>query len=97
MDEAPPPEEDFSGIPIAERLAHKSWKARVHGYEALCKTFAATASEADPAFKPYLQNPDILKKIVTDSNVVAQEKGVEVIINLIKFAGEHAARSVCHP
>ncbi|QRV72838.1 CLASP amino-terminal protein [Ceratobasidium sp. AG-Ba] len=93
MDGAPPPEEDFSGIPIGERLVHKNWKARVHGYEALVKIFQATASEDDPAFRPYISNSDLLKKIVTDSNAVAQEKGIEVVLALVEFAGENAART----
>jgi len=93
MDGAPPPEEDFSALPIPERLAHKNWKARVSGYEALVKTFQATPSENDPAFKPYISNPETLKKIVTDANAVAQEKGVETVIAFVKFAGEKATRT----
>ena len=93
MDDGPPPvEEDFSSLPIAERLAHKNWKARLHGYESLIKIFAATGSETDPAFRPYIQNPELLKKMVTDSNVVAQEKGVDAVFHLVKYAGEYAAR-----
>ena len=91
MDGPPPQEEDFSSLPVADRLAHKNWKARVSGYETLIKTFQTTASDTDPAFKPYLSNPDILKKIVTDANAVAQEKGVECVLNFVKFAGENAA------
>ena len=62
-DGAPPPEEDFNAIPISDRLSHKNWKARVSAYEALVKTFQTTASDSDPAFKPYINNPDTLKKI----------------------------------
>ncbi|KAG9118686.1 Microtubule-associated protein, microtubule dynamics during spindle orientation, partial [Ceratobasidium sp. 392] len=93
MDGAPPPEEDFSGIPIGERLVHKNWKARVHGYEALVKMFQATASEDDPAFRPYISNSDLLKKIATDANAVAQEKGLDALLALVEFAGESAART----
>lgn len=93
MDGPPPPEEDFSSIPIAERLSHKNWKARVNGYESLAKTFENTASDTDPAFKPYINNLDILKKFATDSNAVAQEKGVECLVALVKFAGETAVKT----
>lgn len=93
MDGPPPQEEDFSGIPIPDRLAHKNWKARVSAYEALIKIFQNTADDSDPAFKLYINQPDILKKVVTDSNAVAQEKGVECVITLVKFAGETAART----
>ena len=93
MDGQPPQEEDFSILSIEDRLSHKNWKARVSAYETLVKTFQLTASETDPAFRPYISNPDLLKKIVTDSNAVAQEKGIECVIAFIKFAGENAART----
>ncbi|KAF8077979.1 microtubule associated protein [Lyophyllum atratum] len=93
MDGPPPQEEDFSLIPIHDRLSHKNWKARVSAYEALVKTFQTTASDTDPAFKPYINNPDLLKKIATDSNAVAQEKGVECLVAFVKFAGETAAKT----
>lgn len=93
MDDPPQKEEDFTTIPIADRLAHKNWKARVSAYESLVKTFQNSASDSDPAFKPYLNNPDLLKKIAIDSNAVAQEKGVECLVALVKFAGENAART----
>ncbi|ESK96943.1 spindle pole body [Moniliophthora roreri MCA 2997] len=93
MDGPPPPEEDFSSMPISDRLAHKNWKARVSAYESLVKTFQNTASDDDPVFKPYINNSDLLKKIATDSNAVAQEKGVECLVALVKFAGETAAKT----
>lgn len=91
--DGPAPEEDFSSIPIFERLVHKNWKARVNAYEALVKAFQSSASDEDPVFKPYVGNSDLLKKIATDSNVVAQEKGVESLVALVKFAGEAASRT----
>jgi cytoskeleton-associated protein 5 len=78
---------------ISERLAHKNWKARVNAYEALIKTFQTTASDTDPAFKPYINHPDLLKKIATDSNAVAQEKGLECLVALVKFSGETSAKT----
>mgnify|MGYP001354236376 CR=1 FL=1 len=93
MDGPPPPEEDFSTLPIADRLAHKNWKARVNGYESLIKTFQNTASEADPAFKPYLRDTDLLKKFAADANAVAQEKGVECLVAFVKFSGESSAKT----
>lgn len=93
MDGPPPQEEDFSTLSISDRLAHKNWKARVNGYEALIKTFQTTASDTDPAFKPYINNGDLLKKIATDSNAVAQEKGVECLVALVKFSGESSAKT----
>lgn len=93
MDGPPPTEEDFSVLPISERLAHKNWKARVSGYESLIKTFQNTGSDTDPAFKPYLYNPDLLRQIALDTNAVAQEKGIECLLMLVKFAGQTAAKT----
>lgn len=93
MDGPPPQEEDFTSLPIPERLAHKNWKARVSGYEALIKAFQTSASDNDPVFKPYISNSDLLKKIATDGNAVAQEKGVECLVALIKYAGETAVKT----
>ncbi|EFI28381.1 microtubule associated protein [Coprinopsis cinerea okayama7 len=93
MDGPAPPEEDFTTLPISDRIAHKNWKARVSGYEALIKTFQNTASDTDPAFKPYISNTDLIKKFATDANAVAQEKGVESLVALVKFAGETAAKT----
>lgn len=93
MDGPPPPEEDFSTLSIADRLVHKNWKARVSAYESLIKSFQTSASDTDPVFKPYISNPDLLKKIATDANAVAQEKGVECLVSLVKFAGETAAKT----
>lgn len=93
MDGPPPQEEDFSQLPISDRLKHKNWKARVSAYEQLVKTFQTTTSDVDPAFKPYLSNPDLLKSMVTDANAVAQEKGVECVVSFVKFSGETAART----
>ncbi len=93
MDGPPPPEEDFSTLPISERLSHKNWKARVSAYESLVKIFQTTASDTDPAFKPYINNSDLLKKIATDSNAVAQEKGVECLVAFVKYAGETATKT----
>ena len=93
MDGPPPQEEDFSQIPIADRLAHKNWKARVSAYESLIKSFQTSASDNDPIFKPYIHSNDLLKKIVTDANAVAQERGIECLVSLVKYAGETAANS----
>lgn len=94
MEGGPTPEEDFSGLSIAERLAHKNWKARVNGYEYLSKAFSQTGDESDPVFKPYLQNPETLKKMALDANAVAQEKGLECVLSFVKFSGELAAKYV---
>jgi cytoskeleton-associated protein 5 len=87
-----PVDEDFSGIPIAERLAHKNWKARVDGYSALVKAFGISAEETDAVFEPYKRNPDVLKRMAMDSNAVAQDRALDVLLAFVKFAGVTAAQ-----
>jgi len=60
-------------LPIEEKLVHKLWKARLNGYEEATKQFK-TWDEDDPKWKSY---QGLAKKMVTDSNAVAQEKGLE--------------------
>ena len=68
----PPPEPDFSSLSMGERLVHKVWKARAGAYEELV-TSMATSMEADSIAKEHLP---LLKKMVVDSNVMAQGKGI---------------------
>ncbi|CED83658.1 Microtubule-associated protein [Phaffia rhodozyma] len=92
MDGAPPPEEDFTTIALPERSVHKNWKARLSAYTDLTSKFGLTTSDEDPFFRIYLSDPDLLKKWATDSNVVAQEKGVEALSTLVRESGENSAR-----
>lgn len=62
-------------------------------YEALIKVFKRTSDEDDPAFKPYLSNPEILKKAALDSNAVAQEKAAECICQFVQWVGKAASRT----
>lgn len=36
------------------------------------EAIAATGDEFNPVFRPYLQSPDVLKKMAADANVVAR-------------------------
>src|SRR6478752_6181087 len=64
-------EEDFSKLPLPDRFAHKNWKVRKDGYEAAVKEFELTPDESDPTFKPFIQDPGLLKAAAGDSNVAA--------------------------
>ncbi|CAG8484013.1 10579_t:CDS:10 [Racocetra fulgida] len=69
------PEEDYSSLPLTERITHKVWKVRVAAYEELTKKF----SQADPnesEFRPY---EGFMKNIATDANAVAQETGLSTL------------------
>lgn len=52
--------------------------------------FTKSASETDACFRPFLDNPGIYKKIVTDSNVVAQEAGISSLVAFLEFGGSEA-------
>ncbi|XP_065221041.1 protein mini spindles isoform X2 [Planococcus citri] len=74
---------DYIKLPLDERCVHKSWKARVHGYEEATKQFRKIADEKSPEWSKYL---GLIKKFVGDSNVAAQEKGLEASLAYIENA-----------
>ena len=69
----------------------KNWKARLSAYNELIVTFQKSSSDDDPIFTPYLSNVDLLKRIVTDSNAAAQDKGLEALTELLKQSGTSSA------
>ncbi|CAG8557067.1 17160_t:CDS:10, partial [Dentiscutata erythropus] len=64
------PEEDYSSLPLTERITHKVWKVRVGAYEELSKKFSQADPSHESEFRPY---DGFLKNIATDANAVAQE------------------------
>ncbi|KAL8977902.1 MAG: hypothetical protein Q9177_006537, partial [Variospora cf. flavescens] len=85
-------EEDFSSLPLPDRFTHKNWKVRKQGYEDAAKTFETTPDESDPAFRPFLQDSGLWKGAVTDSNVAAQQDGINALCAFLKFGGQDACR-----
>ncbi|KAG1428216.1 hypothetical protein G6F58_000673 [Rhizopus delemar] len=74
-------EEDFSSFSIIDRLQHKSWKARVSAYEELAQSFHKALQNSDfDTFEPHL------KKMVTDTNAVAQEVALTAILEYVANA-----------
>jgi protein STU2 len=88
---ADPSQEDFSQLPLPDRFAHKNWKVRKEGYEAAAKEFERTPDESDPAFRPFLQDPGLLKDAAGDSNVAAQQEGLTSLCAFLKYGGSQAA------
>ncbi|KAL8281038.1 hypothetical protein RQP46_006717 [Phenoliferia psychrophenolica] len=86
-------DDEFSSLSIEDRLANKSWKARLSAYSELIDTFARTTDETDPAFGPFFGYPAGVKDWVRDSNAVSQEKGVEAACSLVQWGGKQAAKS----
>ncbi|KAG8012323.1 Cytoskeleton-associated protein 5, partial [Nibea albiflora] len=59
------------------------WKARLNGYEEALKLFQRIGDEKSPEWGKYL---GLIKKFVTDSNAVAQLKGLEAALAFIENA-----------
>lgn len=72
---------EYQKLIVEDRVVHKLWKARVHGYEELTKTFRQIDDEKSPEFAKYL---GLVKKFVVDSNVVGQEKGLEATLAFVE-------------
>lgn len=70
-------------LPLEERLVHKSWRARLHGYEECVKTFQCIDDEKSSEWNKYV---GFIKKFVMDSNAVAQEKGLEATLAFVENA-----------
>ncbi|KAL8734648.1 MAG: hypothetical protein Q9166_001304 [cf. Caloplaca sp. 2 TL-2023] len=83
-------EEDFSSLPLPDRFTHKNWKVRKQGYEDAAKVFEATPDESDPAFRPFLLDSGLWKGAVTDSNVAAQQDGINAMCAFLKYGGQQA-------
>ncbi|KYQ51976.1 Cytoskeleton-associated protein 5 [Trachymyrmex zeteki] len=74
---------EYVKLPLEERCAHKSWRARLHGYEECVKTFQCIDDEKSPEWNKYI---GFIKKFVQDSNAAAQEKGLEATLAFIENA-----------
>lgn len=79
-------------LSFCSKHSRQAWKARVSAYEELVRIFSRTASDSDPAFRLYTRNPDLVKAMVTDSNAVAQEKGVDAARAFVEFGGKSAGK-----
>ncbi|KAH8890304.1 ARM repeat-containing protein [Thozetella sp. PMI_491] len=86
-------EEDFSSLPLTDRWVHKVWKVRKQAYEDAAKMFENTPDEHDPAFRPFNQDPGLLKSAAADSNVAAQQEGLAALCAYLKFGGKDGLRS----
>ncbi|KAL8742289.1 MAG: hypothetical protein Q9190_005204 [Brigantiaea leucoxantha] len=89
-------EEDFSSLPLPDRFCHKNWKVRKGGYEDAVKAFEVTPDESDPAFRPFLQDSSLWKGAVADSNVAAQQDGINALCAFLKFGGREACTRSRH-
>ncbi|XP_047538728.1 protein mini spindles isoform X1 [Vanessa atalanta] len=82
-------ENEYKKLPTEEKCVHKLWKARVAGYEEAIKLFNQIDDEKAPEWNKFL---GLIKKFVTDSNAVAQEKGLEAALVFVENCG-HAGKT----
>uniref|UniRef100_A0A8C8GYV5 TOG domain-containing protein n=1 Tax=Oncorhynchus tshawytscha TaxID=74940 RepID=A0A8C8GYV5_ONCTS len=80
---------DWMKLPVDQKCEHKVWKARLNGYEEALKLFQRI-DDASPEWAKY---QGIIKKFVTDSNSVAQLKGLEAVLAYVENA-HMASRTV---
>ncbi|XP_066504885.1 cytoskeleton-associated protein 5 isoform X2 [Hoplias malabaricus] len=90
---------EWMKLPIDQKCEHKVWKARLNGYEEALKLFQRIGDEKSPEWGKYL---GLIKKFVTESNAVAQLKGLEAALVFIenahvagKTTGEVVSGVVC--
>ncbi|CAL9697086.1 unnamed protein product [Knipowitschia caucasica] len=85
---------EWMKLPIDQKCEHKVWKARLNGYEEALKLFNRIHDEKSPEWGKYL---GLIKKFVTESNAVAQLKGLEaalVFVDKAHVAGKTAGEVV---
>ncbi|KAJ6636203.1 Protein mini spindles [Pseudolycoriella hygida] len=79
---------EFRKLAVEERCAHKLWKARLHGYEEAIKIFSGIDDEKSPEWNKF---HGLIKKFVTDSHAMAQERGLEATLIYVENCG-HAGK-----
>ncbi len=77
---APEEDQEYLKLPVEERCVHKLWKARQSGYDDAVKLFNQWDGD-EAGWKKY---NGIVKKFVTDTNAIAQEKGLEAALAYIE-------------
>ncbi|XP_028170913.1 protein mini spindles [Ostrinia furnacalis] len=82
-------ENEYKKLPTDDKCVHKLWKARLAGYEEAIKLFNQIDDEKSPEWNKYL---GLIKKFVTDSNAVAQERGLEAALVFVENCG-HAGKT----
>ncbi|KAJ2084393.1 hypothetical protein H4R24_000023 [Coemansia sp. RSA 988] len=77
-------EEDYSSLPLEQRLTHKVWKVRMNAYNDL----KSELKQLDPGGQAgqFSNYENYLSKMVLDSNMAAQESGVNAVIAFVENA-----------
>jgi protein STU2 len=80
-------EEDYSSLPLPDRWTHKNWKVRKEAYESAAKEFDKAQGENDPTVRTFIQDPNLWKSAVADSNVAAQQEALGSLCSWLQIAG----------
>ncbi|AAS51096.1 ACL132Cp [Eremothecium gossypii ATCC 10895] len=82
-------DEDFTKLGLKQRLGHKSWKARQHGYQELERMFErSSVLEVAGEVSTWWEAPEHFGRFITDSNVVAQESAVGAMQRMLELMGQ---------
>lgn len=74
---------EFRKIPLIERCVHKSWRARLDGYDELMGVFGGIDDAKCPEWKKYL---GLMKVLVVDGHALSQERCLEVTLMFVQKA-----------
>ncbi|KAJ2690958.1 hypothetical protein IWW39_000317 [Coemansia spiralis] len=77
-------EEDYSALPLEQRLTHKAWKARADAYAHLTKELKQL--DADRQAGQFNIYENYLSKMILDTNMAAQEAGLATAIAFVQNA-----------
>ncbi|TSM20280.1 Cytoskeleton-associated protein 5 [Bagarius yarrelli] len=74
---------EWTKLPTDQKCEHKVWKARLSGYTEALQQFHRITDEKSPEWSKY---QGLIKKFVSDSNAVAQLKGLEAALVYVENA-----------
>ncbi|KAI5101926.1 cytoskeleton-associated protein 5 [Silurus meridionalis] len=74
---------EWMKLPTDQKCEHKVWKARLSGYTEALQHFQRITDDKSPEWGKY---QGLIKKFVTDSNAVAQLKGLEAALVYVENA-----------
>ncbi|KAI7835029.1 hypothetical protein BX661DRAFT_202747 [Kickxella alabastrina] len=77
-------EEDYSALPLEQRLIHKVWKVRMGAYTDLTKELKQL--DPDKQAGQFNMYENYLAKMVLDTNMAAQEAGITTVIAFVENA-----------
>ncbi|GFR88017.1 cytoskeleton-associated protein [Elysia marginata] len=85
-------ESEWRKLSTEDKCQHKVWKARLAGYEEATKLF----NGLDQKSQEFSKYAGLMKKFVTDSNAVAQEKGLDAVLAFVENASTNVCGRTCN-